>query len=281
MIRVSRLAKAFQPSPLRALLAKCSAPDIISFAIGMPGDDLFPRRELAALAETVLSGGAQGLQYGVPCRSLKQQIVGLMARRGISCDEDRVFLCSGAQQGLRLLCQALVDPGAEVALEEIVYDGILLAARGQAPRVLAVPTGFRDGIDVEALAARLAAGSRPAFLYLIPEGHNPLGSSLGLGKRRRLIELARRYELPLIEDDACGLLSFEESTPCLRSLDAQWVIYVGTLSKVLAPGLRVGWIVAPEHLFGALSRLKQAADFDTSTLAQHLAASWSCPTAGL
>jgi len=139
--------------------------------------------------------------------------------------------------------------------------------------VLAVPTRAGEGIDVEAVAARLAAGARPAFLYVVSDGHNPLGASLSVEKRAALVELARAYAVPIVEDDACGLLGLDGPAPLpLRALDPDWVLYVGSFSKILAPGLRVGWLVVPEHLVPALSALKHADDFDAASFAQHLVA---------
>jgi len=270
-MHLSALAAGMRPSLLRHLLARASAPGVISFAVGVPDGELFPREDLAAATAAVLASPPGGLQYGVPLPALKERLVELMSLRGLSCRPEQIFLCSGAQQGLKLLGELLLGPGSHVMVEEVAYDGMRIAVSAENPRLLSVPTDPWEGIDLDALEERLAAGARPAFLYLIPEGHNPLGCSLGLAERRRLIELADRFDLLIVEDDACGLLHYEPVAPTLYSMAPERVIYVGTLSKILAPALRVGWLVVPEALIAPLSMLKQAMDFDTSTFAQHLA----------
>lgn len=272
---LARAVRALGGSRLREILALSSRPDVVSFGVGMPGTDLLPLAEMAAAGERLLARDRGHLQYGVPSSELKAQVVELMARRGISCRPQEVFLTAGAQQAMDLLTRLLLDPGGEVLLEETVYEGIQLAVRPLAPRLLTVPTSAAEGLDVEAVAARLEEGARPAFLYLIPEGHNPLGGSLPEAKRRRLVELARRHRMPLLEDDTYGHLQYgERPLPALRSLDPDWVFYLGSFSKTLAPALRVGWIVAPEGVVALLSTLKHASDVDSATLGQRLAAAF-------
>lgn len=256
-------------SPLVDLLAAASAPDVISFAVGLPAAELFPG---AAIAESCVRVAARSgaLQYGVPSAGLKRRIVELMARRGVRCRESQVFLTSGAQQAMDLIVRLLLDPGGEVMIEDVVYEGIRLAMRPADPRIVTVPSSPETGLDVDAVERLLEGGARPALLYVIPEGHNPLGASLDLESRRRLAGLARQYQMPILEDDAYGLLSFGESPPALRALDEDWVFYLGSFSKILAPALRVGWIVAPEDLHARLSALKHGMDVDTSTFVQHV-----------
>lgn len=271
-MQLSRFAVDFTPSPLPDLLVRSGAADVISFAVGLPAGDLLPNLQLERASAALLGSGTDSLQYGVPCRELKRQLVALMRRRGVSCVEEQIFLCSGAQQGLKLVSQLLIDPGREVMMESRVFDGIRTAVREQQPAILALPSDPEAGLDVDAVESALKAGARPAFLYLIPEAQNPLGCSLSLDKRQRLLELAEHFCFPILEDDACGLLSFGEALPALRSLDDRSVLYVGTLSKIVAPGLRVGWLILPESIMNRASMIKHAADFDTSTHAQHLAA---------
>ena len=145
-----------------------------------------------------------------------------------------------------------------------------------APELLTLPTDPESGLDLDALEAMLAAGARPAFLYTIPTGHNPLGVSLGAESRRRLAAIARRYAMPVLEDDAYGFLGEETDAPvpALRAFEDRWVFYVGSFSKILAPSLRVGWLVVPEELIPRLQALKQGIDIDTSTLSQALVAAY-------
>lgn len=272
-MHLSRYCQRMRPSPLPALLAKALQPGVLSFAVGLPATELLPRAALGMIGSEMLAESGGSLQYGLPHPSLRTQIASLLGERSVRCSSEQVFLCTGAQQALRLLAHLLLDQHGQVMLEEVVYDGIRSAIGILEPEIVAVPTDPRNGIDLAAVERHLEAGARPAFLYVVPEGHNPLGASLDLEKRHRLVDIARRFELTLVEDDACGWLTYGSSAaPALRALDDQRVIYVGSFSKLLGPGLRVGWVVVPEPLASKLSMLKQAADFDTATHAQHLVA---------
>jgi len=258
---------------LREIIELVSRPGVLSFAIGLPAAELFPRKALAEQASRVLNSEASSLQYGVPYRPLKTQIVQLMALRGVRCTEDQIFLTSGAQQGMDLLSRLLLPQGGQVLFEESVYEGIRLATQQQQPEILTVASDLSTGMDVDQVEAHLDGGARPAFLYAITDGHNPLGVSLSSEKRQRLTELARRYRVPILEDDAYGFLYYGETpAPPLRALDEEWVFYLGSFSKILSPGLRVGWVVVPPPLATRLSPLKHGVDLDTSCLAQHVIA---------
>lgn len=266
----SRATRATSQSTLREVLALTARPGVLSLALGMPAEELFPAAELAAAGARALAPGGAALQYGMPLRALRCQVVELMALRGVACREEQVFLTSGAQQGMHLAAQLLLDPGAKVAVERTVYDGVLQVLKSHMPQIVAVPAGPERGIDLAALEALLAGGARPALLYVIPDGHNPLGVSLDTAGRRRLVELARAFRVPILEDDAYGLLAYDgPAPPPLRALDDRWVLYLGSFSKILAPALRVGWLVVPKDLVPALSALKHAADLDVATLGQH------------
>lgn len=254
-------------SSLREIMELASRPGVLSFAIGLPATELFPREELAGAAARVLQTEASSLQYGLPYQPLKTQIVEMMAWRGVRCTEEQIFLTSGAQQGMDLLSRLLLPPGGQILFEQAIYDGIRLAARAQQPEILTVATDPATGMDVDAVEALLAGGARPAFLYAITDGHNPLGVSLSLEKRHRLTALARRYQMPILEDDAYGFLYYGETpAPPLRALDEEWVFYLGSFSKILAPALRAGWVVVPAPVAARLSPLKHGADLDTPSL---------------
>lgn len=274
-VRLAGAMGSFGQSTLRDLMAAASAPDVRSFAIGMPGTDLFPAGDMAGAALEVLQRDRRALQYGLPSPALKRQVVELMRLRGVEAREEQVFLTAGSQQAMDLMTRLLLDPGGAVAMEETIYDGIQMVVRPLAPAVLAVPTTPERGIDLDALEALLERGERPAFLYVVPEGHNPLGVSLELDRRLRLVEIARRFRLPVLEDDAYGLLRYQEGAPPpLRALEDRWVFYLGSFSKILAPALRAGWIVAPEELAPRLSALKHATDLDTANFAQRTLAAY-------
>jgi 2-aminoadipate transaminase len=255
------------PAKLRQILARAARPGVISFAIGLPAEDLLPVRDLAAAQARVLPHSPAALQYGVPYEPLKRQIVELMAMRGVTCEAEQVFLTTGAQQGMDLVARLFADHGGTVLLERTVYEGIQLALKGPAPRLLTLPTHPEAGLDVEAVASWLASGIRPQLLYAIPGGHNPLGVTLSSSGRRRLAELARDRGFPVLEDDAYGFLHYDGvPPPALRALDDRWILYLGSFSKILAPALRAGWLVVPPELVAPLSALKAGADIDTPSL---------------
>jgi 2-aminoadipate transaminase len=193
-----------------------------------------------------------------------------MKWRGVACSEEQIFLTAGAQQGMSLLARLLLEPGSKVITEELIYTGFQQVLEPHRPEVLTVPTDPHTGMDVEAVAKLLRSGVRPAFIYVITDGHNPLSVSMHPSKRARLVELAEQYGVPIIEDDAYGFLCYEKMEPPLRALSERWVLYVGSFSKILAPALRAGWVVVPEELMLPLSVAKESADIDTATFAQRI-----------
>ncbi|HEV2147003.1 MAG TPA: PLP-dependent aminotransferase family protein [Longimicrobiaceae bacterium] len=266
--------RTLAPSALREILPLLARPGLLSFALGMPAAELLPAQAYLQATGQALAADPLPLQYGMPHVPLKRHVVELMAQRGVVCREEQVFLTTGAQQGMSLLARLLLDEGGRVVAEAAVYDGIHGAIRPFRPDLRTVPSDA-GGLDVDALEALLSEGPRPAFVYVIPEGHNPLGVSLGLDRRLRLVELARCFGVPLVEDDAYGFLRYDGAAPPpLRALDAEWVLYVGSFSKIFAPGLRVGWLIVPEPLIPSLSILKHGSDLDVSTLAQRCIAAF-------
>lgn len=264
---VPRLARSVQHihlSGLREIMELSTRPGILSLAVGLPAADLFPMAALAKAAAHLLATEPGSLQYAPPLQQLQAQIVELMAMRGVRVRPEQIFLTTGSQQAMDLLCRLLVDPGGQVVLEETVYDGIQLAVRRQQAEVLTVSTDPDTGLDIDQLETLLEQGARPSFLYVITDGHNPLGVSLSREKRHRLVNLARRLSLPILEDDAYGFLYYEQKPePPLRAFDDKWIFYLGSFSKILAPALRAGWVVIPEELAPSLSMLKHGADLDT------------------
>lgn len=262
-------ARGVERSALQEMMNLCTRPDVISFALGLPATELFPQDDYAQAAIGVLAADPRALQYDPPHEPLKAQVRALMRRRGVECDESQIFLTSGAQQGLSLLARLLLEPGGEVLLEELTYTGLQQVITPFRPHIRTVPTDPETGMDVEAAAALLEGGARPAFVYTVTDGHNPLGLGMSAAKRRRLVELARLHRVPVIEDDAYGFISYDgDPEPPMRALDGEWVLYVGSFSKILAPALRVGWLVVPEALTRALSVVKESSDINTATFAQ-------------
>lgn len=262
--------RTHRPSVIQEMMGLMARPGVISFALGLPAPELFPVDEFAAAATRVLRTDTGALQYKPGFAPLKAQVVRLMAQRGVECRPEQVFLTTAAQQGLALLARLLLEEGGTVLCDELVYMGFQQVVEPYRPRILPVRSDLETGMDVDAVEAYLAAGERPAFIYCITDGHNPLGASLSAGKRVRLVELARRHRVPIIEDDAYGLLHYGASTPPMRALDDRWVLYVGSFSKVMAPGFRVGWVVAPEEVVPLLGCAKDGSDIDTSSFSQRL-----------
>lgn len=268
-IKLANWTQTMSRSVLRQMIAVVSRPGILSFAGGLPAPELFPAVDYANAIAHVLATDAKALQYGPPFQPLKAHIVKLMAQRGVTCTEEEVFLTTGAQQGLDVLTRLLLNLGDEIILEELVYTGVQQCVAPYQPQILPVSTDLALGIDVEQVAAYLASGARPAFIYLVPDAHNPLGVSISRTRREQLVDLALRYNVPLIEDDPYGFLQYGDVVEApIRSLNASHVFYLGSFSKILAPALRLGWMIAPEELISKLTVAKEASDLESSALTQ-------------
>jgi 2-aminoadipate transaminase len=290
-------------SVLRQMIAVVSRPGILSFAGGLPAPEFFPTADYAAAMAQVLATDPKALQYGPPFAPLKQHIVQLMAQRGVECSEEQIFLTTGAQQGLDVLARLLLNPGGEVLMEEVVYTGVQQVVAPFRPHILTVSTDLEEGMNVEEVEAYLVRGLRPsgaapAFIYTIPDAHNPLGVSLNPARRQWLVDLAVHYNVPIIEDDPYGFLQYGDwrleseilgywdigilkdsnipisQYPPLRALNDSHIFYLGSFSKILAPALRLGWIVAPEYLIPKLTVVKEASDLESSALVQRAVAAY-------
>jgi 2-aminoadipate transaminase len=274
-IQPANWARSIRRSALQEMLREASRPGVVSFALGLPAPELFPAAGYADAFKKVLTADANTMQYGPPSAKLKGHIVRLMKQRGIDCVPEQVFLTAGAQQGMSLLTRLLLNQGGSVITEELTYTGFIQALQPFEPRIYTVPTELVRGMDVEALDSLLRHGGPPALIYCMTDGHNPLGVSLSLSKRDRLLEIVRQYQAPIIEDDAYGFLQYDqEMLPPLRAKDDQLVLYIGSFSKIMGPALRVGWILLPESLIPALSVVKEAADIDTTTVSQQAIATF-------
>ena len=274
-LRLAAWTGTMKRSVLREMLAIASRPGILSFAGGLPAPELFPAKEYAQAIGRVLESDVRALQYGPPFAPLKEHIVQLMAQRGVSCTQEQVFLTTGAQQALNIITCLLLNPGGQVIHEQLVYSGIQQAIAPYRPELLAVSTDMTQGMEVAEVEAYLATGAQPAFVYAISEAHNPLGVSLSDSRGKWLVELAMRYGVPIVEDDPYGLLRYDgEPSRPLRALDDNWVFYVGSFSKLLAPALRLGWMVAPETLIPQLTVIKEALDLESSALIQRSVAAY-------
>jgi 2-aminoadipate transaminase len=280
----SSAAGAVTGSAIRELLKVTEVPGMISFAGGLPSPDCFPAEEIALASERVLAREAgRVLQYG-PTEGfppLRDFLLGLMRDRHLPIGLDNLLVTNGSQQGLDMIGKLLIDPGDPVLVEDPTYVGALQAFRPYRPRFVALPMddqGLRIDALEQALGDLAAAGQRPKFLYTVASFQNPTGVTLSAERRRALIELAGRYDLPVVEDDPYGELRYSgEAPPLLATLDIErWgaprnVLYLSTFSKLLVPGLRVGWSVGPDALLRRMVQLKQGLDLHTSSLAQAIA----------
>jgi 2-aminoadipate transaminase len=264
-----------QRSVLRQMLAVVSRPGILSFAGGLPAPELFPTAEYSQAVAKVLATDSKALQYGPPYQPLKAHIVRLMAERGVACGEEQIFITTGAQQALDVLTRFFLDPGGSVVLEKIVYTGIQQAMAPLRPCIQAVSTDLETGMIVEEVEEHLSSGVRPAYIYAIADAHNPLGVSLSQQKRGQLVELAAVNGIPIIEDDPYGFLCYDgRPQPPLRALNDEWVFYVGSFSKLLAPALRLGWMVVPEVMVPKITVIKEAGDLESSAMTQRAVAAY-------
>ena len=271
---LAKWARGLKRSPLQEMLFATAKGDLISFAMGLPAAEFFPTELIAQACTRVLANDPRALQYEPPSKILKNHIVELMALRGVSCKAEQIFLTTGAQQGMNLLVRLLLEPEGEVLTEHTIYTGFQQAIEPFQPTVLTVPTDVKTGIDVSAVEAMIATGARPAFIYAISDGHNPVAVNMSEETRARLAGVARETNVPIVEDDPYGFLYYSDAPnlPPLKAYDDRWVFYVGSFSKVLAPGFRAGWIIVPEEMILPLSIAKEASDIDTCTLSQRVVA---------
>jgi 2-aminoadipate transaminase len=270
----SRDAQAFRPSAIRAFAKYMNDPNVISFAGGSPNPETFPAEEIGAIAEKVLRERRQiALQYG-PTRGLPRLcafIAALAGERKIACTPDEVIVTTGSQQALDLVAHTLLDPGDTVLVELPTYIGGTSSFHARSATLAGVEQDD-DGIVPESLAA-VAARTRPKLLYVIPNFQNPSGRLMTQERRARVLEIARQFDFVVIEDDPYGELVYvdDADTTPLKSRDEDGrVIYLGSFSKVLAPGLRCGFIVAPPAIASRLEIAKQAADLCSGMLDQSI-----------
>jgi 2-aminoadipate transaminase len=256
-------AGGMSASEVRALFAVAARPDVVSLAGGMPFVQALPHEDvLDVVAQAFAEHGSMALQYGEGqgTRDLRERLVPLMAAEGLDADPDDMVITAGAQQALDLVAKIFVDPGDEIVVEAPAYVGALSAFGAYQPRFLQVDLDD-DGMIVEQLEDLLVRGSRPKFVYVVPNFANPAGVTMSYARRERLVALCSEAGVPILEDNPYGMLRFEgDRLACLRSLDPENVIYLGTVSKVFAPGMRVGWALSEQSVTQRLVRAKEAAD---------------------
>jgi 2-aminoadipate transaminase len=273
----SRRTRVMRSSAMRDLMAITARPEVISLAGGLPDTSTFPRGSFAAqMTRIAQESAAEALQYGPTegFEETKECIAAVMGAEGMLAEPEDVIVTSGGQQAIDLLCKTLVDPGDPVICEAPTYPGavpVFCSYEADVTQIECDGEGMRMDVLERVLGELASAGRRPKFIYSVPSFQNPSGVTLSLERRRRLVELAREHELLVLEDNPYGLLRYEgDPLPPLHQLDGgDYVVYVGTFSKILSPGIRLGWAVAPPPVMEKLILGKQAADLCSSTLTQY------------
>ena len=253
--RFAARAAGMLPSEIRSLFAVASRPEIVSLAGGMPNLSALPMEMMAGVVkELILTNGAEALQYGSGQGhpKLREQICEVMALEGIRANPDDVVITTGSQQALDLISRIFIDPGDVVLVEAPSYVGALGTFRQYEAAVVHVETDS-DGLVPESLRAAIkslrASGRKIKFLYLIPNYQNPTGVCLPADRRTEILTICREAEIFVLEDNPYGLLGFDKPSPnAMRAEDSENVIYLGSFSKTIASGLRVGWALVPQSL---------------------------------
>lgn len=273
--RFARRMSKINVSVIREILKVSERPDIISFAGGMPAPELFPVEAVAQAHRAVFADeGPEALQYSTTegWRPLREWISDRMKKKGIDAHPDRVLITSGSQQGIDLAARIFLEPGDTVIVENPCYLAALQTFSSYEASFIGVDSDD-EGINVDQVEEALG-NSNPKFIYIVSEFHNPKGTSLSTARRHQLIELSRRHQIPILEDDPYGELRYRgEARPPLAALDRDGlVIYLSTFSKTISPGMRLGWAVSSAELIQAMVIAKQASDLHTSTVEQRAAA---------
>src|SRR3954470_2825510 len=274
--------RGMKSSAMRDMMAVTARPEVISLAGGLPDTRSFPPDTFAAMANRIAAEScAKALQYG-PTEGLPETvecIAEVMAAEDMRVDADDVIVTTGGQQAIDLVTRALIDPGDVIIAEAPHYPGAVPSFTSYQADVVQIDVdsdGMRIDLMEETLDRLEGDGKRPKFIYTVPSFQNPAGVTMSLPRRKRLVEVANEREILVLEDNPYGMLRYEgEPQTTLRSLDGGvFVMYLGTFSKILSPGIRLGWIVAPGPVLDKLNLGKQAADLCTSTLSQLMVSSY-------
>ncbi|NCC79680.1 MAG: PLP-dependent aminotransferase family protein [Clostridia bacterium] len=276
-IEFSERAKRIKASEIRELLKLTVQPEIISFAGGLPAAELFPLEKIAEVAgDVVLKEGKAALQYS-PTEGLKKLREIIIAQRlnpvHINATLDEISITSGSQQALDFTGKMFINEGDTVIVESPTYLGALNAFLAYNPNYVEIPLQ-QDGMDMDKLEEVLESGVRPKFIYTIPDYQNPSGITMSEEKRKRLIDIANKYDLIIVEDSPYAELCFDgKQLDPIKSLDTEGrVIYMGTYSKTFTPGLRISWVVGNPTIINKFIQVKQGADLQTSSIDQRIAA---------
>jgi 2-aminoadipate transaminase len=272
--RLAKRVAGMKSSIIRELLKLTQQPDIISFAGGLPAPEFFPVREFEEACHNVLTThGAESLQYSTTegHLPLRQWLADTMGKYGIWVEPSNILMTNGSQQALDLIGKLFVEPGSCIMTTAPTYLGALQAWNAYQACYVTVPQDD-DGMLVDLIPEALVRTEHPRLIYVLPNFHNPAGTTMPLARRERLVELAREYDLILVEDDPYGELRYEgESVTPIFRLAPERTIYLSTFSKTLAPGIRLGWVVAPKAIIARFVQAKQGADLHTATFSQMIA----------
>jgi 2-aminoadipate transaminase len=268
-------AKGINPSIIREILKLTVQPDVISFAGGLPAPELFPIREFDEACHQILEEEGQvALQYSLSegYLPLRQFLAESMSQYITKIETDNVIIVNGSQQGLELIGKIFIDPGTKILCSRPTYLGALQAWTSYQAEYISVPLD-ENGMCVDEIPAILEqSGDRPRMVYVLPNFHNPAGTTLPLERRKRLVEIARKFDLIIVEDDPYRELRYEgEDISPVYNLAPERTIYLSTFSKTLAPGIRLAWTVAAKPAFDKILEAKQAADLHTGTFVQMVA----------
>ena len=270
MVNYAQRTAGMKASAIRALLALTARPEVTSFAGGLPAPELFPVEDFRAAFDAMMDeAGPIALQYGQTdgWAPLRKQIADrLLAKNQIKTEPKNILLTAGSQQGLDFCGRIFVDPGDTIIMESPSYLGAINAFRPNEPNFVEIPTD-ENGMIMEELERVLSENKRVKLIYVIPDFQNPTGRTWPLERRKQFMEIITKYEIPVIEDNPYGELRFKgEYLPSLKTMDEKGlVIYLGTMSKILSPGVRIGWICASDEYISKFNLLAQAAVLQTST----------------
>ncbi len=272
----SARTKDMRSSPMRDLMALTARPEVISLAGGLPDTSTFPAEDFAKLmSHLAVKATARALQYGPTegIDEIREAIVEVMGAEGTDVDSDDLLVTTGGQQVIDLVCKTLVDPGDIIIAEAPTYPGAVPTFNAYQAQVIQIEMDA-DGMRIDVLEETLERldreGRRPKFVYTIPNFQNPAGVTMSLPRRKRLVDIAHERELLVLEDNPYGLLRYEgDPLPSLYSMDdGAFVIYLGTFSKILSPGVRTGWAAAPRPVLQRMNIGKASADLCSSTMTQ-------------
>ena len=279
MPRFSKAVSSLRSSEIRDLMTLASRPDIISFAGGMPGNDLFPVEAVEELYRRLdIKKKQAAFQYGPTpgLPSLLESLEGFLEKKGLPVKENRLLITTGSQQALNILGKAFIDPGEPVLVENPCFIGALSAFRSYEAELRGIAVDS-DGISIEGLRQEISRNEKAKFLYITPYFHNPAGVLYTAERKNQLIATLQGTNIPLIEDDAYGDLYFfegdQERLKPIKAInpDGINVCYTGSFSKILGPGLRLGWMLVPEKIYAKCELIKQSADACSPSFTQVLA----------